>query len=33
MQFNFTIAHIPGKMNTAADFLSQLETDPNEKQF
>ena len=22
LQFNFTIAHIPGKMNTAADFLS-----------
>ena len=31
LQFNFTIAHIPGKMNTAADFLSQLEMDPNEK--
>ena len=28
---NFTIAHIPGKMNTAADFLSRLEMDPNEK--
>ena len=25
LQFNFTIAHIPGKMNTAADFLSRLE--------
>ena len=24
LQFNFTIAHIPGKMNTAADFISRL---------
>ena len=31
LQFNFTIAHIPGKMNTAADFSSRLEMDPNEK--
>ena len=31
LQISFTIAHIPGKMNTAADFLSQLEMDPNEK--
>ena len=31
LQFNFTIAHVPGKMNTAADFLSRLEMDPNEK--
>ena len=31
LHFNFTIAHIPGKMNTAADFLSRLEMDPNEK--
>ena len=31
LQFNFTIARIPGKMNTAADFLSRLEMDPNEK--
>ena len=31
LQFNFTIAHIPGKKNTAADFLSRLERDPNEK--
>ena len=30
-QFIFTIAHIPGKMNTAADFLSRLKLDPNEK--
>ena len=33
LQFNFTIAHIPGKMNTAADFLSLLEMDPNEKKI
>ena len=33
LQLNFTIAHIPGKMNTAADFLSGLEMDPNEKIF
>ena len=31
LQFNFTIAHVPGTMNTAADFLSRLELDPNEK--
>ena len=31
LQFNCTIAHIPGKMNTAADFLSRLEMDPIEK--
>ena len=31
LQFNFTIAHIPGKMNTAAYLLSRLEIDPNEK--
>ena len=31
LQFNFTIAHIPGKMNTAAGFSSRLEMDPNEK--
>ena len=33
LQFDFTIAHIPGKMNTAADFLSRLEMDPNENFF
>ena len=27
----FTIAHIPGKTNTAVDFLSRLEMDPNER--
>ena len=31
LQFNFTIAHIPGKRNTAAQFLSRLEGDPKEK--
>ena len=31
IQFNFTIAHIPGKNNTAADYLSRMEMDPNEK--
>ena len=31
LQFNFTIAHIPGKKNNAADFLSRLEMNPNEK--
>ena len=31
LQFSFTIAQIPGKMNTAADSLSRLEMDPNEK--
>ena len=25
IQFNFTIAHIPGKNNTAADYLSRME--------
>ena len=30
LQFNFTIAHILGKMNTATDFLCRLEMDPNE---
>ena len=33
LQFNFTIAHIPGKINTAADFLSRLQMDPNEKRI
>ena len=31
LQFNFTIAHFPGKMNTAADFSSRLKKDPNDK--
>ena len=31
LQFNFTIAHIPGKMNTISSILSHLEMDPNEK--
>ena len=30
-QFNFTIAQIPGKNNTAADYLSRLEISPKEK--
>ena len=29
--FYFTIAHFPGKMNSAADFPSRLESDPSEK--
>ena len=33
LQFIFTIPHIPGKMNTAADFLSRVEIDPKEKNF
>ena len=31
LHFNLTIAEIPGKMNTAADLLSRLESDPNRK--
>ena len=31
IQFNSTIAHIPGKNNTAADYLSRLEISPKEK--
>ena len=31
LHFNFTIQHIPGKMNTAADFLSCSEMVHNEK--
>ena len=31
LQFSFTFAHTPGKMNTATDFLSRLEMDPKEK--
>ena len=30
IQFNFTIAHIPGKNNTAADYFSRLEISPKE---
>ena len=33
LQFIFTIAHNPGKMNRAAVFLSRLEMDPNKKFF
>ena len=31
LQFNSTIAHIPEKMYSAADFFSRLEMVPNEK--
>ena len=31
IQFSFTIAHIPGKNNTATDYLSRLEICPKEK--
>ena len=31
MQFNFTIAHTPGKNNTAANYLSCVEISPKEK--
>ena len=31
VQFHFTIAHIPGENNTAADYLSRLEIDPRDK--
>ena len=31
LQYNFVIAHGAGSMNTAADFLSRTEVDPNEK--
>ena len=31
IQFNLIIAHIPGKNNTAADYLSRMEMDPTEK--
>ena len=31
IEFNFVIAHIPGKNNTTADYLSRMEIDPTEK--
>ena len=31
IQINFIIAHIPGKNNTATDYLSGVKMDPNEK--
>ena len=31
IQFNFVIAYIPGKNNTAAYYLSRMEKDPKEK--
>ena len=33
MQFSFTIAHIPGKNNTAADYLSRLEISPKKNSY
>ena len=33
LHFNFTIAHFPGKINTAADFISRLGMDTNEKKI
>ena len=33
LQFHFKIAHVPGRMNTAADFLSRLDISPKEKVF
>ena len=29
LSFNILIAHIPGKANSAADFLSRMQTDPS----
>ena len=31
LQFRFKIAHAPGRMNTAADFLSRLDSNPKDK--
>ena len=31
LQLRFSIAHIPGEVNTAADFLSRSEIDPNKE--
>ena len=31
LQSQFKIAHVPGRMNTAADFLSRLDISPKEK--
>ena len=30
LSFNIALAHIPGKANHAADFLSRMQTDPNQ---
>ena len=30
MSFNLVIAHIPGRANYAADFLSRVQTDPSQ---
>ena len=29
LSFNFLLAHLPGKANSAADFRSRMQTDPN----
>ena len=29
LSFNILLTHIPGKANSAADFLSRMQTDPN----
>ena len=29
MSINILLAHIPGKTNSTADFLSRMQTDPN----
>ena len=31
LQFHFKIAHVPGRMNAAADFLCRLDISPKEK--
>ena len=31
LQFRFIIAHVPGQMNTAADFVSRLDVNPKDK--
>ena len=31
LQFQFKIAHVPGRMNTAVDFLSRLDINPKDK--
>ena len=30
LTYNIVIAHIPGKANEAADFLSRMQTEPNQ---
>ena len=31
LQFHFKTAHVPGRINTAADFLSRLDINPKDK--